>query len=461
MNASTRSAQRFVSNLGGMIVLAILAAPSASAQITFATIHEFTGTDGASPVGNLVSDSAGNFYGAATLGGLQNTTSCILEDSGNYCGTLFKLSRSSAGKWQESVLHEFTGGSDGGNPLAGLTIDAAGNLYGTTVFGGLTQEGVVFELSPTATGPWTETVLYSFLGGNDGSFPEGVLVFDKAGNLYGTTFGGGTGYCGFGASCGTIFELSKSSSDIWSETVIYNFASLSDGANARAGMIFDSHGNLYGTTANGGNTGNTYCGYPYYGCGTVFELMAAAGTWNKTTLYIFNDSTDGAYPDASLIFDSMGNLYGTAAGGGDINGCEYVGCGVVFKLTPNSSGAWNEVVLHAFKNNGSNVGAGGGVPVGSLIFDSAHNLYGTAAQGGTLKGGALGDGVIFKLSPTTTKAWQETVLHTFSGSDGAIPSSGLLFDSAGDLLGTTNGGGILNGSHCSGISCGVVFEIKP
>lgn len=134
---------------------------------------------------------------------------------------------------------------------------------------------------------------------------------------------------------------------------------------------------------------------------------------------------------------------------------------MVFKLSPNSSGGWNEVVLHAFKNNGSNVGAGGGVPVGSLTFDSAHNLYGTAPQGGIVKGGTLGAGVIFKLSQNSTKAWQETVLHTFSGPDGAGPASGLLFDSAGKLLGTTASGGVSNGSACGGISCGVVFEIKP
>ena len=461
MQTPTQSTQKFFCHVSVMLVLATLATAAASAQSTFATIHKFTGTDGAFPVGNLVSDAAGNLYGVNSTGGLQNPATCSLNGSSNYCGTVFKLTRLSSGKWQETVIYEFQGGNDGGNPLGGLTIDASGNLYGTASVGGGEFNGVVFELSPTKSGSWTETVLYYFVGGSDGYFPEGNLVFDKSGNLYGTTYGGGTGYCGLGASCGTVFELSKGSGGIWNETIIYNFASLSDGANPKAGMIFDSRGNLYGTTSGGGNTSATYCGYPYYGCGTVFELTPTAGGWTKTILYTFNDSTDGAFPDASLIFDAAGNLYGTAAGGGDINGCESVGCGVVFRLTPNSSGGWNESVLHAFKHNGSNVGAGGGAPLGSLIFDSAHNLYGTASQGGTVKGGTLGAGVVFKLSQTSTKAWQETVLHTFSGPDGADPASGLLLDSAGQLLGTTTSGGMSNGSACGGISCGVVFEIKP
>jgi hypothetical protein len=262
MQDSTRSTQKFFYHLGAMLVVAILAAPVASAQSTFATIHEFTGTDGASPVGNLVSDSAGNLYGVTTIGGQQNPATCTLTGSGNYCGTAFKLARSSSGQWQETVLYEFQGGNDGGNPLGGLTIDASGNLYGTAAVGGGEYNGVVFELSPTKSGSWTETVLYYFVGGSDGYFPEGNLVFDKSGNLYGTTYGGGTGYCGLGASCGTIFELSKGSGGIWNETILYNFASLNDGANPRAGMIFDSHGNLYGTTSDGGTRATLIAGTP-------------------------------------------------------------------------------------------------------------------------------------------------------------------------------------------------------
>jgi hypothetical protein len=455
MQDSTRSTQKFFYHLSAMLVLAILAAPVASAQSTFATIHEFTGTDGALPVGNLVSDSAGNLYGVAAVGGEQDTKGCFF--TAGYCGSVFKLAKSSVGVWQRTVLYRFSGGSDGGNPFAGLVIDSNGNLYGTTVWGGL-GHGVVFELSPTATGVWVETVLYGFQGGNDGYYPEGSLVFDAAGNLYGTTYGGGTGLCGFAVTCGTVFELSRNSNGGWNETVIYNFNSVSDGAFPQVGMIFDPHGNLYGTTAAGGNTSNTYCGYPYYGCGTVFELSpSSAGGWTKTTLYTFSDGPDGASPDAGLIFDAAGSLYGTAAGGGDINGCNYFGCGVVFKLSPNSAAGWTETVLHAFKSNGSNIGAGGGAPIASLVFDSAHNLYGTASQGGS-----LGAGVVFKLSHSPSKSWQETLLHAFSGPDGAGPASGLLLDSAGTLIGTTTYGGVFNaGNACADTSCGVVFEIKP
>ena len=462
MQDSTRSTQKFFYHLSAMLVLAILATPAASAQNTFATIHKFTGTDGASPVGNLVSDSAGNLYGVTSTGGQQNPATCSFIGSGDYCGTAFKLTRSSSGKWQETVIYEFQGGNDGGIPLAGLTIDASGNLYGTASVGGGEFSGVVFELSPTKSGSWTETVLYYFVGGSDGFFPIGNLIFDKSGNLYGTTYGGGTGFCGLGVSCGTVFELSPHSNGFWSENILYNFSELSDGAEPTAGLIFDRQGNLYGTASIGGNlTGN--CGYPGFGCGTVFELSPnSTGGWSKNTLYTFTDGEDGAVPYAGLIFDAAGNLYGSAFAGGNLNGCNASGCGVIYRLSPTSSGGWTETVIHTFQLLGTHIGQGGGVPLASLTFDSAHNLYGTASQGGTI-GGAAGHGVVFKLSRTSSNSWKETVLHTFSGSDGSVPNSGLLFDSAGNLLGTTASGGISNGgsSGCGSDGCGVVFELKP
>jgi uncharacterized repeat protein (TIGR03803 family) len=463
MQTPIRSTQKFFYRVSAMLVLLTLATLAASAQSTFATIHEFTGTDGASPVGNLVSDAAGNLYGVTTAGGQQNPATCSLTGSGDYCGTAFKLTRSSSGKWQETVIYEFQGGNDGGIPLGGLTIDAHGNLYGTAAVGGGEFNGVVFELSPSNSGSWTETVLYYFVGGSDGYFPEGNLIFDKAGNLYGTTSGGGTGFCGLGIPCGTVFELSPHSNGFWTEKILYNFSELSDGAVPSAGLIFDRHGNLYGTTSIGGNlTGN--CGYPAFGCGTVFTLSPnSTGGWSKNTVYIFTDGADGAAPYSSLTNDTAGNLYGTASAGGNLNGCNGFGCGVVYRLSPNSSGGWTETVIHTFQLLGTRIGQGGGVPLASLTFDAAHNLYGTASQGGILAGGAAGHGVVFKLSRTSSNSWKETVLHTFSGPDGSVPNSGLLFDSAGNLFGTTAAGGTSNGgsSGCGSDGCGVVFDVKP
>jgi uncharacterized repeat protein (TIGR03803 family) len=450
--------------LAPLLALLLMAAlPLAWAQSpSFTAIHDFGGTDGGFPAGNLIADSIGNLYGTTAVGGLQNMTGCNpgSPDFQSYCGTVFKLTKTSGG-WTTNVLHEFTGGSDGGNPSAGLLFDSAGNLYGTTTFGGNCAYafgcGVVFELSPSSSGQWTETVLYSFQSGNDGGAPESQLVFDAAGNLFGTTLGGGSGSCGLGVPCGVIFELSPSSLGSWTEKVLYSFTDINDGAEPIGPLTIDSKGNLYGTTSIGGSTAAN-CGYPFFGCGTVFQLSPdSAGGWSKTTLYTFNGGIGGAYPIGGVIIDSSGTLYGAANAGGLRRWCgAFVpGCGVVFALKKNSSGTWHESILQTFQPGGS----GGQRPQGGLTLGSSGTLYGTANKG-ILQGGANGSGVVFQLSRNSINSWTETVLSTFQSSQAAAPVSAPLLDASGNLFGTTLTGGVVSNTYCGG-SCGVVYQIAP
>jgi uncharacterized repeat protein (TIGR03803 family) len=272
------------------------------------------------------------------------------------------------------ILHEFNG-ADGNIPQAGLVFDKGGNLYGTTRSGGTVDygyDGLVFKLAPNADGSWTESVIYSFTRGLDGASPNGGLIFDAAGNLYGTTSFGGvdSGHCG--ADCGVVFKLEPHSDGSWTESTIYSFTGQPDGANPWAGLAFDHAGNLYGTTLNGGLAN----------AGTVFKLTPDGdGTWTESVLYNFCSlarCADGAGPESSFVFDRAGNIYGTAGGGSPAN-CPYStsGCGVVFKLVPNSVGGWIESVLHSFN------GGGGAGPAGGVIFDAAGNLHG-ATRGGAL-----------------------------------------------------------------------------
>src|ERR1017187_6579352 len=372
------------------------------------------------------------------------------------------------GPWTETVLYTFTSGSDGGVPYAGLTFDSKGNLYGTTSHGGDTSGsncsgiggcGVVFELSPPSVGggPWTETVLCTFTGGSDGGVPYAGLIFDAGGNLYGTTSGGGS------STYGVVFELSPPSggSSRWNETVLYAFTGVDDGESPLASVIFDSKGNLYGI-AFGGKAG-------YGVAFELTPPSGGSGPWNEAVLYTFHSRSDGAYPYAGLIFDSKGNLYGTTSNGGDTSGsnCKATrGCGVVFELSPptGGSGMWTETTPYSFTG-----GSDGGYPDAGLIFESKGNLYGTTGQGGNPSGsnfiGSSGCGVVFELSPPTggTGSWTESVLYTFNGGgDGADPSAGLIFDAKGNFYGTAYSGGDMSGSNCSGTGgCGVVFELSP
>jgi uncharacterized repeat protein (TIGR03803 family) len=258
--------------------------------------------------------------------------------------------------------------------------------------------------------------------------PEGNLTLDAAGNLYGTTVGGGGAGCG-GSGCGVIWKLKPNPNGAWTVSILHVFTG-ADGRNSVAGLVFDAAGDLYGTTYEGGA----------YNSGVVFKLKPNPdGTWTESVLYSFSGA-GGTFPVAGLVFDATGNLYGTAlAGGAD-------GDGVVFKLKPNSDGTWTESVLHSF------TGADGAEPSAGLIFDAAGNLYGTTAGGG-----ADGDGVVFKLEPNSDGTWTESVLHSFTGTDGKSPVAGLVFDAAGNLYGTTVGGG----AGCGGSGCGVVWKLQP
>ncbi len=342
------------------------------------------------------------------------------------------------------TLHKFmTAGADGKLPLAGLIFDAAGNLYGTTYVGGNHGYGAVFKLAPNANGSWTESVLHNFTVGADGGFPLVGLILDQAGNLYGTArYGGGGPSSCYSWACGVVFKLTPNAEGGWTESVLYSFCSLTnctDGAEPEAGLIFDQAGNLYGTTTYGGNSG---CNG--HTCGLVFKLTPnAEGGWTESVLYSFcslTNCSDGALPAAGLIFDAAGNLYGTTEYGGAGG---LFGGGTVFELTPQTGGGWTETVLHSFCADCSD----GQYPAAGVIFDAAGNLYGT-----TEYGGATSAGIVFKLTANQDGTWREDVLHTFTGGkDGNEPQAGLIFDAAGNLYGTTQFGG--------GGGEGVVFKL--
>jgi uncharacterized repeat protein (TIGR03803 family) len=403
------------------LVLATIATPAAHGQ-TYKekVLYTFTGgTDGAFPYAGLIQDAAGNLYGTTQQGGVDPYGYCA-SNGFNGCGVVFRLNTSGT----EAVLYSFAGGSDGAGPTAGLTQDAAGNLYGTTVNGGnLSCDdegggsgcGVVFKLDTAGT----ETALYKFCVNGppcaDGAYPYASLIRDAAGNLYGTTEYGGVGG-------GTVFKVDTSGK----EAVLYSFQGPPDGQFPYASLIRDGAGNLYGSLFTGGDG----CGAE--DCGALFKLDTSG---KETILHEFHGYKDGGLPYAGLIMDSAGNLYGTTVydGGGFSEG-------TVFKL---DTGGKNKA-LHIFTG-----GTDGGYPYAGLVFDKAGNLYGTTSAGGRRH-----SGVVFKLS----KARRETVLHTFSGADGAGPKAALLRDAAGNLYGTTVNGGT---TSCGGLGCGVVFELIP
>jgi uncharacterized repeat protein (TIGR03803 family) len=315
-------------------------------------LYSFTdGADGATPYASVIRDAGGNLYGTTSAGGLRTC------NNGNGCGTVFKLDTTR----KITVLHTFTGSRDGSIPMGRLVRDTAGNLYGTTEFGGSSigsGSGIVFKLNSTGK----ETVLHRFTGGADGGEPVAGLIRDSGGNLYGTTGGGGS----FG--WGTVFKLDTAGK----ETVLYSFTDGADGATPYGSVIRDAAGNLYGTASMGGAI-EACAG----GCGTVFKLDTSG---KLTVLYTFTGD-DGRSPYAGVIRDPAGNLYGTTRSGG--NGGTF-SPGTVFKLDATGK----ETVLHNFVG-----GTDGADPVAGLIRDAAGNLYGTTPDGGA------GAGIVFKIAP--------------------------------------------------------------
>jgi uncharacterized repeat protein (TIGR03803 family) len=412
-------------------------------------LHSFTGPDGAGIMAGLVSDAAGNLYGVAWGGGA------------NGLGSVFELSRQGDGGWTFSVLYSFQNDcKDGSNPTGTLVFDAAGNLYGTTAYGGpystscnpATGYGTVFELTPptSGSGSWTETILHNFTsntnGSIDGANPQGGVILDAKGNLYGTTQSGGYGVDG------TVFVLIKDRG--WEGHVMWPFGGgVWFGAHPMSGLVMDAAGNLYGTTPNGGDI---------FSAGEGYLFGVTPGTdWDGTSTgrYQFlQDGGTGTNPYGNLIIDADGNLYGTTQGtGAGILAVE----SEVFEL----SSEWELQVLYRFKGNGD-----GRDIMSGLVLDSAGSLYGTSYMGGTNVNCPAGTGnpptscgTVFKLTRGTGGVWTEQQLHSFSDDgDGFWPLAGLIFGTDGNLYGTTYAGGDV--AACTpnpSQGCGTVFEITP
>jgi uncharacterized repeat protein (TIGR03803 family) len=363
-----------------------------------------------------------NLYGATIYGGGGSGSECTNLYGG--CGTIFKIASGGG----ESVLYAFAGGSDGANPFGGVILAANGDLVGTALKGGADNFGTAYQLPPGGS----FDVLHAFAGAtSDGAIPASAPLAAPNNVFYGTTDIGGTGACHTNPpGCGTVYKIDNTGA----EKVVYFFGGRSDGAFPYGAPVADKSGNLYGTTEQGGGAGCSHQGVG--GCGTVYRVTPKG---REKLLYAFKGTNDGGYPQAGLVLDSAGNLYGTATTGGTKDS------GTVFKVT--SKGKFS--VLHSFTGKSD-----GGDP-GGLIADSKGNLYGTTFVGGNLHDCSdEGCGTVFKLASDGT----ETVLYAFKGgSDGANPQGNLLMGSGGYLYGMTLAGGNL--SDCDGGGCGVIFKI--
>jgi len=392
----------------------------ASSQAIETVLYSFHGypTDGTGPSGTLLFAN-GRVYGVTGAGGKY-----CFEERG--CGTVYELSPTSSGEWSEKLLYEFcsTGNpktcADGATPYAGLIMDPSGNLYGTATAGGTAGIGVVFRLSPPLEqgGSWTETVLWNFSLDltNGRGFSYGALNIDTAGNLYGTTTNGGS------KNAGIVYELSPQPDGRYSFSILHNFSG-PDGADPEYGVTFDSMGNLYGTTSQGGR-GKSICSY---GCGLVYELSPIGSTWSEAVLFEF-DGVIGAWPISPISIDGSGNLYGTFEKGGGETTCYFITCGGVFKLVPGS----NRKYVFDF-----NSGADEGTPHSGVTIGSDGTLYGTEGILG------FGEGQAYMLQGS-----HETVLYNFCSaancSDGLWPAYGNLIIHNGSLFGATAEGGSFN-----------------
>lgn len=424
-------------------------APATSKETT---LHSFDFTDGAyNTYSGLAFDAEGNLYGTTIYGG---TSTCNLVST---CGVVFELTPVASGEWTEKVLHYFSQNDPlGWSPRSGLIVDAAGDLYGTTDDGGPSCSacgGTVFELLPNS-GQWTPKVLHAFQVPAYGLSPQAPLTFDVAGNLYGTTAEGGAHY----NYDGVVFELTPQPGGSWEYIILHSFTNR-EGNSPGSKLTFDKVGNLYGTTRFGGAYPSGCGGY---GCGTAFQLKPQTnGRWTLKVLHSFGKGLDGAYPVSALTSDSAGNLFGVTAQGGKQNStgprqCFTYGCGTVFELTRGKSDTWKEQIIHYF-----GIGNDGNLPEGDLIFDDSGALYGTSVEGGPY-GRDSGGGNAFRLTPARGK-WTETILHNFGrGTDGVNPFSGMIFDQAHNLYGTTKSGGSYRGGNCqTSHGCGTIFEVTP
>ena len=319
------------------------------------------------------------------------------------------------------VLHAFGKGTDGAGLWSSVVMGPRGDLFGTTSGGGDPQCecGVVFEITPRSDGSWSEKVLHRFHG-TDGAAVFGGIILDSQGNLYGTTAGGGT------AHYGTVFELSPHTRG-WKETLLYSFPQppTSHGCCPKAAPVLDAAGNLYGTA-----------GYP-------FVLRHGVNGWSETALHIFCKNNDGCEPWAGLIWDRAGNLYGTTQHGGN-NYKQCGGCGTVYELQHLSDGTWRESIIHNF---GVSHNDGGFPSNGALVFDHSGNLYGTTSAG---------TGLVYKLVRDKNGRWRESIVHRFpGGTEGDHPNGGVVFDKSGNLYGTTFYGG---DAQCQ---CGLIYQLSP
>jgi len=399
----------------------------------YQVIYEFQGSsDGWAPVALPAIAKNGDLYGVTYGGGTYNL------------GTVYKLAAplTRGGTWTKTVLYDFTNG-DPGYPTS-LVIAKDGSLYGAG--NGPNTRGFIFRMTSATSrdGQWTYSTLYTLNSASDGSAIQGITL-DGEGNLYGTTEQGGDLGC-LQVGCGTVFELKRpiKNGGKWHFSVLYTFKGSPDAAEPAAGVVFDQEGILYGTTYAGGAID----------WGAVYRLGHPAKKgqpWTESVLYSFDRSNKNIIrPEAPVIFDGLGNLYGTTVLGGDPNCQGGFGCGVVFELSPpaKQSGTWTSMNLHAF--HGGNDGIH---PSGYMVFDPEGNLYGT-----TQVGGAGNGGTVYRVKPSARKggAWTEAVLHGFTGSngDGAMPVSGLTWGKWHDLYGTTWENGLCQG-------CGTAFELHP
>jgi uncharacterized repeat protein (TIGR03803 family) len=418
--------------LATLIASVTLGARANARDDAYRVIYDFQGSaDGWEPVGVLAVAKDGDLYGVTEAGGTYNL------------GTIFKLTapRSRVGPWTKTVLYDCPGGNGGVSP-ASVVIGKGGNLYGVD------SSQTIFELSlPTSySSPWNYTVLFTLNGNSDGANITGNLVFDAKGNLYGVTELGGDPSCGQEGGCGTIFKLKRPTKNggKWGFSVLYTFAGTPDGAEPFAGVTFDQNGNLYGTTHSGGT----------FSYGTAYRLTPPARKgrpWRETVLYSFDRSeNNGNSPAGPVLFDSSGNIYGTTPAGGDPNCQGGLGCGVVYELSPPAKDGkvWTYTTLYAFQG-----GDDGITPTGYIVFDSAGNLYGTTQSGG----GETNGGTVYRLKPPVHSdgAWTETVLHgfIFGNGDGALPN-GVTWGKWRELYGLTFEGGLCQ-------YCGTAFELQP